>query len=360
MIKIFDMLRRIEADKDELLQIINTVVESGNFIQGEQVDLFENNFARYTGAKYVTCVANATDGLEIALKGLGIKPGDKVLTVANAGFYSTAAIINIGAIPTYVDTDERTFNISLEKLKTISLSAVKCIIVTHLYGLGIIEIQEIANYCLKLNIPLIEDCSQAHGSKVNNIHVGTFGDAGIFSFYPTKNLGALGDAGCIITNDLERNNRFRKLRNYGWSEKYSVHLTGGRNSRTDEFQAAILSFYLTKLDKNIKARRNIAGIYKNSITNPKIKFQESDNSHSYHLFVITTRNRNKLINLLRDNGVESVIHFPVPDHMQVANMKNTFSLPNTEDLADTILSIPCYPELHPEEALLISNIINEF
>jgi dTDP-4-amino-4,6-dideoxygalactose transaminase len=359
MIKLFDMDARLLRHKKQLVQIITNVIESGNFIQGEEVEKFESKFSHYTGAKSCISVGNATDGLEIALKALGIGKGDKVITVANAGYYATAAILNIGAIPTYIDVELETFNMDTDLFLSSKISESKCLIITHLYGMPVLDILKVVDYCKVNGIRVIEDCSQSHGSRLEGRHVGTFGDIGVFSFYPTKNLGALGDAGCLITSDVDLERNIRKIRNYGWKSKYHVDILGGRNSRMDEIQAAVLSYFLLELDSQIDLRKEKARVYQNHLDKNLVTFQKIHDSNSYHLFVIRVKNRDQLIDNLRKNEIDTAIHFPIPDYLQKANFSNKITLPITEKLSSEIMSLPFYPEISSKTIEYVCRYVNQ-
>ena len=359
MISLFDMEARLQKHNDRILEIIKDVISSGNFIQGQEVQKFEANFAEYTGAESCVAVANATDGLEIALKALGVGIGHKVLTVANAGYYSTAAIFNVGARPVYIDVNPDTFNMDTELLLNSTFEDINCVIITHLYGLPVLDILKVVEFCRKNKIFLIEDCSQAHGTRLDGSHVGTFGDIGVFSFYPTKNLGALGDAGCLITSDPFLLQRIRQLRNYGWETKYNIVVRGGRNSRMDEIQAAILNYFLLDLDNQIKLRKEKAKFYHDGLDKSFVRFQRIHISHSYHLFIIKVHNREKIISNLKSRNVETAIHFPIPDHLQKAYFPNQFKLPVTEKLCKEIMTLPFYPEMSFEKINYVCHSVNE-
>jgi len=358
MIKLFDMDAKLHRHGGRISEIIQDVLDSGNFIQGGEVEKFESNWADYTGAKSCVAVANATDGLEIALKALGVGFGHKVITVANAGYYSTAAILNVGAIPVYIDVDSETFNMDTELFINLGFKEAKCIVITHLYGLPVLEILKLVEYCRANQILVIEDCSQSHGTRLDGKHVGTFGDIGVFSFYPTKNLGALGDAGCLITNEFDLFQKIRKIRNYGWGSKYNVEIPGGRNSRMDEIQAAILNYFLLDFESQISLRKQKAQIYRENLDNSLVDFQLKHASNSYHLFVIKVGNRDKIMFDLKDRKIETAIHFPIPDHLQKANSSKHIKLPVTEKLSKEILTLPFYPEIPTEIIKYVCESVN--
>lgn len=234
-----------------LVAVVDRVLKSHSYILGQEVASFEKEFAHYIGVQECLTVANGTDALELALKGVGVNPGDRVATVANAGFYSSTAIHAVGATPLYVDIDETTLTMSLSSLKSVANenSFPKAVILTHLYGQLAPNTLEIQQFCKEAGVKFIEDCAQSTGASLYGKKAGSFGDIATFSFYPTKNLGALGDGGAIVTDNLKISERIKKLRQYGWSEKYKVSLAGGCNSRMDEIQAAILREKLPCLDQ---------------------------------------------------------------------------------------------------------------
>ena len=320
-------------------------------------------FASYCGVSHCLTVANGTDAIEIGLKALGISSNDLVATVANAGMYTTTSILNIGAKPYFMDVGLDTYNVTLNEVIDAVKKGVKAVVVTHLYGLAISEIMEIASFCKNNNIPLLEDCSQAHGAIVHNKHVGSFGDVSTFSFYPTKNLGGLGDGGAIVTPHNEIAEKVYYLRQYGWNEKYKVAHYGGRTSRLDEIQAAILLKLLPELDHMNIRRRAVALKYNNDIKNSNIHIcQKSGNDYVAHLYVLQCKDRKNLIDYLNKHKISTDIHYPIPDHRQPV-FQNTYkhiTLKYTELLSSQILTIPCYPELDKNQINYIIETINSW
>jgi dTDP-4-amino-4,6-dideoxygalactose transaminase len=223
----------------------------------------------------------------------------------------------------------------------------------------VLDILKVVDYCKVNGIRVIEDCSQSHGSRLEGRHVGTFGDIGVFSFYPTKNLGALGDAGCLITSDVDLERNIRKIRNYGWKSKYHVDILGGRNSRMDEIQAAVLSYFLLELDSQIDLRKEKARVYQNHLDKNLVTFQKIHDSNSYHLFVIRVKNRDQLMDNLRKNEIDTAIHFPIPDYLQKANFSNKITLPITEKLSSEIMSLPFYPEISSKTIEYVCRYVNQ-
>jgi dTDP-4-amino-4,6-dideoxygalactose transaminase len=240
-------------------------------------------------------------------------------------------------------------------------SGVKAVVVTHLYGLAIPEIAEIAKYCAANNIPLLEDCAQAHGAEINGKRVGAFGDAASFSFYPTKNLGALGDGGAVVTNHSAIAEKVQLLRQYGWVTKYKVGVAGGRNSRLDEIKAAILSEFLPDLDTANARRRDIAAAYSKDIKQANITLpSHSSTDYVAHLYIVRTPQRDSLRAHLQKNNIASDVHYPIPDYQQpvCSSRFANISLPNTEKLATEILTLPCYPEMTDTEVNYVITSIN--
>jgi len=345
--------------------LINTavqrVVASGWLVLGPEVKRFEISFAEYLGAGHCVSVANGTEAIELALRALGVQKGDRVATVANASMYTTTSILALGAIPVFMDVDRDTQVVTLAQVQRVIESGVSAIVVTHLYGLAVPEIQEISELCAKNNVPLLEDCAQAHGAIKHGKRVGTFGDAASFSFYPTKNLGALGDGGAIVTQSAEIAQRATQLRQYGWSSKYCVELEGARNSRLDEIQAAILSEFLPYLDEGNARRREIAGRYKAEIKKAAISHpQESGSAYVAHLYVIKSPERDVLQQHLRSANIASDVHYPIPDYKQPVfdNRYSDVCLENTEFLAKQILTLPCYPEMTDLEVSAVIDAVN--
>lgn len=340
---------------------IKRVLDRGWFVLGPEVKEFENRFSNYIGVKRTVSVANGTDAIELSLRAVGIAKDDFVATVANAGMYTTTALMAIGAKPFFIDVNINTKNTTLEECERAIKFGVKAIVITHLYGMALQDIEEIAALCKKHSVPLVEDCAQSHGAKINGKITGSFGDVAAFSFYPTKNLGALGDGGAVVTDNEEIANHVTKLRQYGWTTKYQVELPGARNSRLDEIQAAILLEFLPLLDMWNNRRRNISRAYAALIKNSKIELPKFiGEEYVAHLFVIKTSNRDSLREYLAINGVSAEVHYPVPDYRQsiFGDEFNNFSLENTEELCKSILTLPCYPEMTESDIEHISTLVN--
>ncbi len=346
--QINDLSARINAFDSEIKRAAIRVIDSGWLVLGPEVKKFESSFANYLGAAHCISLANGTDAIELALRAMGIKADDRVATVANAGMYTTTAMLAIGAEPFFLDVDLTTKNTPLSEVDRAIAAGVKAVVVTHLYGLAAPHIREIALLCKKNGVGLLEDCAQAHGAKIDGCRVGTFGDASSFSFYPTKNLGALGDGGAVATNNPEIADKVSRLRMYGWTEKYRVEFSGARNSRLDEMQAAILSEFLPHLDATNARRRAIAAHYSALIKHPDVTTPVAmGDEYVAHLYVVRSMKRDSLRAHLRALEISSDVHYPIPDYLQPV-FRERFShikLDNTELLSNEILTLPCYPEM---------------
>jgi aminotransferase EvaB len=337
------------------------VLDRGWYILGPEVAAFESEFAAYCGTAHCVSVANGTDALEIALRALGIKPGDGVATVANAGGYSSTAIRSVGAEPVYIEIDPVSMNMQPAALSAAMNGRVRAVIATHLYGrmADVKVLLEIANAA---GVPLIEDCAQAHGATLDGRKAGSWGALGCFSFYPTKNLGACGDGGAITTNDAALANRVKLQRQYGWTAKYRSN-EHGRNSRLDEMQAAILRTKLPLLDGWNRRRREIAALYNEALAESEIAWPRgAGEAFVAHLYVVRAPDRDALRDELKAAGIATDIHYPIPDHLQDAvrrEKRAMVSLPETERAAREILTLPCYPELRQEEIERIANVLRD-
>lgn len=342
-IPVFEFVSDPDLDR-MLLDAAQRVIARGRYVLGVEVDAFEREFAAFCGATHCVGVANGTDALEISFRACGVGPGSRVATVANAGFYTCAALAAIGAHPVFVDVDE-TLTMAPASLAA-AIDHVDAIAVTHLYG-RLAAIEPIVELARKRRVPVIEDCAQAHGAERAGKRAGSFGDAGCFSFYPTKNLGALGDAGAVVTSDNEIAARMRAFRQYGWSTKYRVERAGGRNSRLDELQAAFLRVKLPRLPEWTAARVEIARRYCEMLQNTTIKTpQFAHGEYVAHLFVVRGPNRDRLREALADDGIATDVHYPIPDYAQaVLDGARHPALPITEAACREVVTLPCYPGL---------------
>ena len=338
------------------------ILRSGWYVLGNEVSSFEKEFAKFVGTKYSVGVASGLDALELAFEILGIGKDDEVLVQGNTYIASVMGISKNGATPVFVEPDEY-YNIDVNRLEEKITEKTKAILVVHLYGQAS-NIEEICKIAKKNNLYVVEDCAQAHGAMCNGKQVGSFGDIGCFSFYPSKNLGAFGDAGAITTNNEKYANMAKTLRNYGSSVRY-VNEYIGRNSRLDELQAGLLRIKLSHLLELNNNRKYIAGRYLKEIKNKKIKLPKvlPNCTSVWHLFVIRTSKRDELINYLKENNIGTVIHYPIPPHMQKAyeylNLKQG-SLPITEKYSNELLSIPMYEGLTDEEISYVVEKLNNF
>lgn len=362
-IPVNSLLRHIEPFQDALAVAASEVIRSGYFVLGPSVRAFEEVFAAYCGVAHCIGVANGTDALELSLRALDIGPGDNVAVVANAAMYGTSTVLACGADPVFVDVLAEDGTMDPDSLSaTLSARPVKAVIVTHLYG-QLARIKEIHALCKAHGAALIEDCAQSHGARNDDGIAGSFGDIASFSFYPTKNLGALGDGGAVATNRDDLAERVRKLRQYGWTQKYTNGLPGGRNSRLDEIQASMLSLMLPHLDAWNSRRREIAARYCNEITNPRIRTHKcSGASYVAHLYVIRTDERELLKQHLTAAGVQTDVHYPIPDYRQPCHggRFDQVSLSVTESDAMSVLTLPCFPELSDIEVERVIAACNSF
>ena len=351
-IPINDLKRHHAPLAGELAAAVNRVLSSGWYILGPEVETFEAEFARYCGVEYCAGVGNGTDALELALGALGIGPGSEVATVANAGMYSTTAILRVGARPLYVDVDDRSMTMGPAALEGAISRDTAAVVVTHLYG-QMAEIEELLAIAGRNNIPVIEDCAQAHGAERAGRKAGGWGALGCFSFYPTKNLGATGDGGAIVTADAALAREVRALRQYGWTGKYRSAVAGGRNSRLDEMQAAVLRTKLPHLDGWNARRREIAAMYHEALKDSGVILPVAGDGYVGHLYVVRSAHRERIRKALAAGGIGTDVHYPVPDHRQESLRAVAFrqtALPVTEACAAEVLTLPCFPEMTDAEA----------
>lgn len=369
MINFLDLKQINKQYQEELKAACSRVIDSGWYIGGNELAQFEQNFAEYCGVKFAIGVANGLDALILTLrawKELGkLNDGDEVIVPSNTYIASILAITANNLTPVLVEPDINTYNIDPSKIEAAITPKTKVILPVHLYG-QLAEMPAIIAIAKKYNLLVLEDSAQSHGAEINGIKAGNWGDASGFSFYPGKNLGALGDAGAVTTNNEELAQMLRVLRNYGSHEKYK-NLVPGVNSRLDEIQAAMLDVKLKYLENEIKNRRELAKLYLEGIQNPFIQLPlfniDARNyiQHVWHLFVIQTRYRDELHNFLKNNGVQTLIHYPVPPHKQQAYKEwNELSFPLTERIHDEVLSLPMGPTQTTEETKYIVELCNIF
>ncbi len=356
----FDLDREFSEIGEDVLARIKEVISKGSFILGDEVQLFEDEFSRYIGTKYAVGVNSGSDAIYLAIKANGIGAGDEVVTVAHTFISTVDAIYRNNAEPVFVDIDESTYCMDTSLLKKKISSKTKAIIPVHLYGHPV-DMDPVIEVAREHGILVIEDACQAHGAEYKGKKVGSFGSAGCFSFYPTKNLGGYGDGGIIVTNDEEINEKVRMLRNYGQKEKHH-HEFVGINSRLDEVQAAILRLKLNYLDRWNNARRGIALKYKEGLKRKEITVPiEMDYAkHIYHLFVIRSKYRDAIQERLKECNIQTQIHYPTPVHKQKSYVSagKQYSLPNTERAVKEILSLPMHPWLTAEEVTEVIDCID--
>lgn len=343
------------AENYPLMEQINNafhrVFKSGSYILGNEVRLFEKEFADYLGVKYAIGVGNGTDAVTIALSAAGVSSGDEVITVSHSAVATVAAIERSGATPVFVDIDSKTRCMDSSLITSRITEKTKAILPVHIYGQPA-PMNEINLIAEQFNLVVVEDCAQAHGAEIQGRKVGSFGAAGAFSFYPTKNLGGMGDGGALVTNSKEVAEKAIMLRQYGWKEKF-VSDFSGINSRLDELQAAILREKLPFLDQNNNRRREIADRYRTAVDSEKIITPKyfKDTISAMHLFVVESENRDSLSEYLSQKGISSARHYPLPIHQQPAYMDTLGSghLPETDKLYQRMLTIPLYPELNERQ-----------
>ena len=356
--------RAYEKHKEEYETKALHVLRSGNYILGSEVAAFESEFSAYLDAKYCISLANGSDALWVALHLLNIGPSDEVIVQGNAFFATVLAITRCGARPVFAEPDLTHYNLNASNIAACITSHTKAVLVTHLYGL-MTPMHEIINLCRTHGLRLIEDCAQAHDARFQGQAAGTFGDVGCFSFYPTKNLGAFGDGGALVTNDPRLAENAYCFRNYGKENNCGDYIIQGVNSRLDELQAALLRIRLQYLkedtaEKNHIAKRYYAGLRNEWIDLPKVYL---GTENVWHQFVIRCNRRQDLIAYLLENGIETAIHYPIPPHLTSAlrNLRiKRGALPITEQLAETVLSLPSFFGLREDEQDFIIRTLNQF
>jgi dTDP-4-amino-4,6-dideoxygalactose transaminase len=347
-IPVANPLAQTQAYSQEIQDAIRDVLNSGWYVLGDFVAKFESEFAAFLGARFCVGVGNGTDALSLALKAVGIRPGDEVITVSHTAVATVAAIEQVGAVPVFADIDPITRCIDPSCIVALVSEKSRAIIPVHIYGQPA-PMEEIIPIARQHHLNVIEDCAQAHGAEISGQKVGTFGDAATFSFYPTKNLGALGDGGAVVTNTADIAQSIKELREYGWKDRY-ISAFPGMNSRLDEIQAAVLGVKLPYLEGDTARRRSIADHYRNAIENQHVAPppQVEGTDHAMHLFVLESENRESFRSFLKDAGVGTAVHYPMPIHKQPAylgRIRGSDRLAFTENLYKRIVSLPMYPEL---------------
>lgn len=361
MIKFLDLEKINNRFRNEIDTRIKNILDKGWYLLGEENKIFEKNFAEYIGVKHCIGCANGLDALKLIIRGYGFNKGDEIIVPANTYIASILAISENGCTPVLVEPDIKTYNINPDLIEEKITNQTKAIMVVHLYGQAV-QMEKILELAKKYNLKIIEDSAQAHGAIYNGKRTGNLGDASGFSFYPGKNLGCLGDGGCVTTNDDKLASKIRAIANYGSDRKYH-HIYKGINSRLDEIQAAVLDVKLKYLDTDNSRRRDIAKYYRGNIKNSKIILPEvyNENSHVWHIFAIRTENRDKLQEYLKEKGIETNIHYPVPPHKQSSykEWKKQY-YPISEEIHRTELSLPISPILTNEEIKKTVEILNEW
>lgn len=351
------------ALREEIDAAVQAVMRGNRYILGPEVEKFEQEFAAYIGCAHGVGVANGTDAIELALRGLGIGEGDEVITVSHTAVATVAAIEAAGAVPVLVDVDPEFFTLNPVHLAEALTSRTKAAIAVHLYGQSA-DLEAIGAFCRQHRLALIEDVAQAHGARWQGRRLGSIGHVACFSCYPTKNLGAIGDGGIVTTGDANLARRIRMLREYGWAQRY-VSTLAGQNSRLDELQAAILRVKLRHLDAANERRRQLAERYRERLQGlPGIQLPQvrPGSEHVYHLFVIRTDRREALMAHLKTRDIHAGVHYPVPVHRQpaYADRLRSTDMPVTDALAGTVLSLPMYPELGLAEVTTVADAIRDF
>ena len=364
MVQFLSFKKKYLLYQREINKTVEQVLKSGWFILGKELDKFEDNFAKFLGVKYVIGVNSGTDAIFLALKALGIGYGDEIITVANTATPTVSAIRMTNATSVFTDVVEDSFNINPDLIERKITPKTKAILPVHLYGYPA-DMGKVLRIAKKYKLKIVEDAAQAHGATYKNKMVGTIGDIGCFSFYPTKNLGAFGDAGAAVTNNKKLAEAIRRLRNYGEISKYN-NICEGVNSRLDEIQAAVLNWSLKKLKSWNKKREILANIYKNGLKDLPVVLPPTSNKEHvgvWHLFVIRCNERDELKTYLEKRGIETAIHYPKPIFEQIAYKFLGYSskdLPVTKKIMSQILSLPLYPELSKQEVNDVCKAIKLF
>ncbi|KKQ78659.1 MAG: DegT/DnrJ/EryC1/StrS aminotransferase [Parcubacteria group bacterium GW2011_GWC2_38_7] len=365
MIKNWDYTDEYESHREEILKIVDSVFSSGRLILGSRVEQFENAFSSYCSVDYGVGVNSGTDALFLALKTLGIGSGDEVITVSNTAVPTVAAIRATGAVPVFVDVEEDAFLMDINKIESAITPRTRCIMPVHLFGQPV-DMAPLVDIAKRHYLKVVEDCAQAAGALYKGRKVGSFGEIGAFSFYPTKILGAYGDGGMTVTNERGLYEKLKRLRFYGMEKDYYSE-EEGYNSRLDEVQAAILNFKLKTLDESVLKRRKIAEIYSkelSSVGDIELPIIKQGRTHQFHLYTIKTSYRDTIMAYLRENGIETRINYPTPIHLMrgygfLGYKKG--DLPVTERLVTRILSLPMYPGVSANDIdKVVSSIRNFF
>lgn len=352
------------AHQAEINAAIGDVLEQGRYILGEAVAAFEREFAAFVGATHGVGVGSGTEALHIALRALGLEPGDDVVTVAHTAVATVAAIELAGCVPVLIDIDPDFYTLDAGQFRRAITPRTRAVVVVHVYGQAA-DLEPILEIAREHGLKVIEDCAQAHGASYRGRRVGTWGDVACFSFYPTKNLGAIGDGGMLVTQDAAVAERARLLREYGWGSERYVSRVAGWNSRLDEIQAAILRVKLRHLDKDNRTRARLAASYDAMLGGCSLALprRRPDAEHVYHLYVVRSSRRDALQAHLQSVGVSALVHYPVPVHLQPAyrqRLRGADALPVTERASREVLSLPMYPELPEDDIAKVVDGIRTF
>ncbi len=363
MIPFSDLKLQYLSLKEELDASIQRVLDSGWFILGQEVDAFEEEFAAYVGARHAVGVGSGTEALHLGLLACDVGPGDEVITVSHTAVATVAAIDLTGARPIFVDIEPRSYTMDPSRLEEKIGPATKAILPVQIYGQAA-DMDPILSIARRHGLKVVEDAAQAHGAEYNGRKAGSVGDVGCFSFYPTKNLGAFGDGGLVVTSDEVLAERLKLLRQYGWTERY-VSSIKGTNSRLDELQAAILRVKLNKLDEWNAIRREHAALYDELLGGAAVvtPAEMGYGKHCYHIYAVRSQHREELRQFLRERGVGALVHYPVPVHLQEAYRDvglGEGSLPVTEQVASEVLTLPVAPEVTEEQIRTVCDLVYEF
>lgn len=360
MIPFLNLQKVNQRYRFDIEDAIRRVLDSGRYLLDQNLDDFERSFADYCGTNYAVGVGCGLDALSLIIRAFGFGPGDQIIAPATTYIASILAISRNGCEPVLIEPDIESYNINPDLIVEKITPATKAIMVVHLYG-RLCRMDRITDIARRFGLKVIEDACQSHGASWNGRKAGSLGDAAAFSFYPTKNLGCLSDGGAVTTNDASLARKIRALRNYGCIQKYDSEYQGV-NSRLDEIQAAVLNIKLKHLDSENSRRRQIAAFYLNSIENRRIilPYSSDKDSHVWHLFVVRSRNRDRLRRYLWEKGVETLIHYPVPPHRQKAYGWDDISLPLTERIHDEVLSLPMNTALEQSELVKIVEAVNSY
>lgn len=363
IIPLLDLKKEYRPLKDKILKRVEKIFDEMRLYLGENVQQFEREFAEYCGVNYAVGVGSGTEAIHLALYAASVKPGDEVITVSHTFIATVSPIVLVGAKPVFVDIDLQTYLMDTSQIESKISDKTKAILPVHLYGQAC-DMDEILSIAKKYNLKVIEDCAQSHGAKYKNKNTGTFGDLSAFSFVFTKNLKAYGDAGIVITNNKNMYEYLKQFRDIGRASKYE-HSIWGLNCRLDEVQAAILRVKLPYIDEWTNKRRENAKYYTEKLKGIPLvtPLEKANNKHVYHQYVIKTESRDKIQKYLKEKGIETGIHYPIPVHLQNAARNlgyHSGDLPVTEEVSKKILSIPVYPELEINEKEYIVETIRRF